>query len=410
MTLPTIGPDHVAASTGLATGIGEESLAARSQSARPDTLRVLHVINGEHYSGAERVQDLLAARLPEFGFEVGFACVKPGKFVQARQFREAPVYETPMCWKLDLRAALRVRGIARKFGYSLIHAHTPRSGLIARLASAICRIPMVYHVHSPTSRDSTRSWQNRMNQWTERISLFRVPAVVTVSNSLRQHMLQLGLAPERVITVRNGVPIPAVRRAHRRPTEPWTLGMAALFRPRKGLEVLLEALALLRQKDLPVRLHAVGPFESNAYETEIRSQIDRLAIGDLVTWTGFTSDVAGEFVKMDLFVLPSLFGEGLPMVVLEAMAAGVPVVATRVEGVPEAIEHGVSGMIAAPNDAVDLAHCIGRVIRKDVDWSALRQCAMSRHSAEFSDRRMASGLADVYRRVLATGVASVGAP
>jgi glycosyltransferase involved in cell wall biosynthesis len=101
-----------------------------------------------------------------------------------------------------------------------------------------------------------------------------------------------------------------------------------------------------------------------------------------------------------LFVLPSLFGEGLPMVVLEAMAAGVPVIATRVEGVPEAIEDGVSGRIARPNDAVDLARCLRSVMSGECDWSALRQCALFRHREEFSDRRMAARLAAVYQQVL----------
>ena len=64
--------------------------------------RVLHLINGEHFSGAERVQDLLSARLPEFGFQVGLACVKPGRFAASRQHRTAPLFETPMHSKFDL--------------------------------------------------------------------------------------------------------------------------------------------------------------------------------------------------------------------------------------------------------------------------------------------------------------------
>jgi glycosyltransferase involved in cell wall biosynthesis len=176
--------------------------------------------------------------------------------------------------------------------------------------------------------------------------------------------------------------------------------MTALFRPRKGLEILLDALAILRHQGIPVRLHAVGPFENPEYENEIRRRIDALEIGHLIHWTGFTTDVAAELTKMDVFVLPSLFGEGLPMVVLEAMAAGVPVVATRVEGVPEAIEHGVSGLIANPNDPESLAACIKSVVQGDADWKALRQCALLRHSTEFSDSLMASRLSAIYRQIL----------
>jgi glycosyltransferase involved in cell wall biosynthesis len=103
---------------------------------------------------------------------------------------------------------------------------------------------------------------------------------------------------------------------------------------------------------------------------------------------------------MDLFVLPSLFGEGLPMVVLEAMAAGVPVVATRVEGIPEAIRDGIDGLIASPNDVNDLVLQLDRVIRGQVDWNAMRISAHRRQEEKFSDRSMAQGVAQVYRKVL----------
>ncbi|KAF7962372.1 hypothetical protein AWV80_22645 [Cupriavidus sp. UYMU48A] len=107
------------------------------------------------------------------------------------------------------------------------------------------------------------------------------------------------------------------------------IGTVALFRQRKGLEVLLQALALLREKGQSVRLLAVGAFETTQYEKHIREVTAKLNLDDAITWAGFTLDVATEFKKMDVFVLPSLFGEGLPMVVIEAMALGLPVVATR---------------------------------------------------------------------------------
>lgn len=88
------------------------------------------------------------------------------------------------------------------------------------------------------------------------------------------------------------------------------------------------------------------------------------------------------------------------MVVLEAMTAGVPVVATRVAGIPEAIRHGRDGVLADPGDAEDLALAIADVIHGDYDWSALRASAIARHAAHFSDRAMASGVAAVYREVL----------
>jgi len=367
---------------------------------KPATVgRVLHLINGEHYSGAERVQDLLALTLPDFGYEVGFACVKPGLFSRARKSHHVPLHELPMRSRFDLSAAWRVARLVRKQRYDIIHAHTPRSALIGRAASLIAGVPMIYHVHSPTSRDTDQALRNRLNALGERASLLGNVQLITVSESLGRHMRENGYREQRVSTVANGVPT-AAWADRERPTDQWTLGTVALFRPRKGTEVLLDAIAILRRRGLPVRLRAVGPFETEQYRQELEAQVDRLDLHEAVDWVGFTEDVNQELSKMDLFVLPSLFGEGLPMVVLEAMAAGVPVVGTNIEGVPEAIRHGIDGLIAEAGHPVKLADAIGQVVTGEADWNALRTAAFDRHASHFSNQSMAAGVAQVYNRIL----------
>src|SRR5688572_29723278 len=84
-------------------------------------IRVLHVINGEHYAGAERVQDLLSAALPEFGFEVVFAAVKPDQFKSRRRHQNTPLFETPMAGRFDVRQAWEIAEIARRQNCSIIH-------------------------------------------------------------------------------------------------------------------------------------------------------------------------------------------------------------------------------------------------------------------------------------------------
>jgi len=364
-------------------------------------VRVLHVINGEHYSGAERVQDLLALNLPEFNYQVDFACLKPGRFGEMRQAVEAQCHEASMQGRLDLRPALSLARTIRRQRYALVHTHTPRAALIGRCASILAGVPLVHHVHSPTATDSTRGRQDRLNAWIERQSLFGVSGVIAVSHSLADYAARQGITEDRIHVVPNGVPThgPLPDRPH--PHTRWTLGTVALFRPRKGLEVLLDALALLRQQGFDVVLRAVGAFETLEYQQAILSQVERLNLRDCVTWVGFTQDVPAELDKLDLFVLPSLFGEGLPMVILEAMAAGVPVVGTRVEGVPEAVRDGIDGLLAQPNDANNLAEAIARYVRGQADWALLRANAHQRQAEQFSDRSMARGVAQVYQRVLA---------
>jgi glycosyltransferase involved in cell wall biosynthesis len=370
---------------------------------------VLHLINGEHYSGAERVQDLLALRLPEQGFEVGFGCVKPDLFPDRRQAQFAPLHRLSMRGRFDLRPARQVAELVRSEGYELIHAHTPRTALIGRMAAARAGVPLVYHVHSPTSRDTTHRLRNWLNRSVERWAIAAAAKLIAVSESLGRHMRAAGVPESRLAVVPNGVPCAGDLPARRAPQGTWTLGTVALFRPRKGTEVLLEALALLEQRGFDVRLRAVGPFETDAYERKLKSLASERGIERLVEWTGFASDVAAELAQMDLFVLPSLFGEGLPMVVLEAMAAGVPVAATQVEGVPEAIRDGVDGVLAEPRDPQALASAIEHVLRGDLNWTSLRDSALVRQRERFSDVSMAAGVAGVYREVCVEQAASLPA-
>jgi glycosyltransferase involved in cell wall biosynthesis len=365
------------------------------------TIQVLHLVNGEHYSGAERVQDLLARQLPRFGCEVGFACVKPRRFPDARQSKQAPLVKMPMRGRFDLRVVKRLVELVRSEGYELIHAHTPRTALVGRLAAARAGLPFVYHVHSPVGRDSTRRLLNSINSLVEWATVRDADRLIAVSPSVRDYMIGRGISAERVVYVPNGVPAASHSVERHPPTGTWTLGAIALFRPRKGIEILLEALAALRSRGANVRLRAVGSFETATYETAIRGLAVRLGLEAAIDWIGFTRNVNRELAKIDLFVLPSLFGEGLPMVVLEAMAAGLPVVASRVEGVPLAVAHRQSGLLVEPGSVSQLESAIDEIASGGLDYAALSRGARRRHAESFSDEKMAAGVAAVYRDVLA---------
>ena len=94
-------------------GVAPASVRRDASRASTDRVRVLHVINGEHYSGAARVQDLLAGYLPDFGYEVRFACVKPDRFPGARKFADAPLYALPMRSRFDLGCGRKLASLVR---------------------------------------------------------------------------------------------------------------------------------------------------------------------------------------------------------------------------------------------------------------------------------------------------------
>lgn len=362
-------------------------------------LKVLHLINGEHYAGAERVQDLLGRYLPDQGVELGFACLKPDRFPAVRQSREVPLWNVPMRGRFDVAVAGNIYRIIRENNFQLLHAHTPRSLLVARIAASLARVPMVYHVHSPAHRDTTYRVRNWLNAMLERGGLTGVPQLICVSQSLRAYLLERGFDASRISVVPNGVPTHDCAEHRLPPNGTWILGTVALLRPRKGIEVLLDAAAILRDEQVPITVRIVGPFESPEYEQALRQRVRHLRIDDRVEWVGFSKQSQQEMRKFDLFVLPSLFGEGMPMVVLESMTAGTPMIASQVEGIPEVIRDGVDGLLVPPNSPHELACAVKRFVNREVSYTAIRESAIRRQRELFSAEAMAQGVAGVYRRL-----------
>lgn len=365
--------------------------------------KVLHLVNGEHFSGAERVQSHLGRCLPRFGVTADFASLKPGKFadmIEQQDGHWGQGYRIAMSNRFDISVARRISKLVQAEGYQILHAHTPRTAMIAAIASRLSGLPWVYHVHSPAARDSDKSVSNRVNSMIEKLALRNSSHLITVSESLRMDCIRRGAAQDDVSVVHNGVPaIRPPRQVTPNVGSRWTIGMIALQRPRKGLEVALEAMSKLRA-DYDLVLRIIGPFESQDYEFEINSLIDGLNVRDQVERVGFTEDIPGELSRLDAMVLPSLFGEGLPMVVLEAMAAAVPVIATRVEGTPEAVTDGVEGLLAEPRDPNSLADKIAELVSGKHDWHVMSEAAFERHARDFSDIAMARNTAKVYEQVL----------
>ncbi|MBI1398043.1 MAG: glycosyltransferase [Betaproteobacteria bacterium] len=364
------------------------------------TTKVLHLINGENYSGAERVQDLLAESLGEFGYHVDFVCLRPGVFAERRTARDATVHEWPMKSRFDLSVADRVTTLVREGGYEVIHTHTPRAALVGGRVAKNTGLPLVHHLHSPTARDTESRMRNVLNASAEWMVMRRAAQIICVSGSLVRYLDTQRIRGSAVSVVHNGVPTPGDLSPWKQPASEWVLGTVALFRPRKGLEVLLHAMKRLKDAGSRVRLRAVGEFETTEYRDTIMRIVAQLGIGDQIDFVGFTKDVAGELARMDVFVFPSLFGEGLPMAMLEAMAAGVLVVATAVEGIPEALRSGQDGVVVAPGDDAALARALSQLLGGSFSIERMRRSAYERQRDQFSNVSMARGVSRAYDRAL----------
>ncbi len=364
-------------------------------------MHVLHLINGEHYAGAERVQDLLALWLPRFGVEVTLACVKPDKFPRRRQCQETPLLEVPMRTRWDLRVVRTLAQVVAQRKVQLVHSHTPRTALVAAVLVRRVGIPWVHHVHGHTATEARRRGWARLVGWVERQVVRRADRLVAVSETAARYFLRQGFPQQQIAVVPNGIAGPEELPPRHPPQPPWTLGLVGLWRPRKGLEVALEALAWINRRVAPPAvLHVVGPFETPPYQQEIQQLTCRLGLERQVRYLGFRQDVAAQLEQMDLLLFPSILPEGMPMVLLEALAWGVPVVASRVPGVVDVVVPGESGLLVPPGESQALASAALELLGSPQRWQQLRRRGFQRRRACFSAEKMAQEVASLYQAVL----------
>jgi len=372
--------------------------------------RVLHLVNGEYFGGSARVlMNYLTSDRRRSDVAVGV--MFEGELrdrIAAAGIRNELI---GMRSRADIGAARQVIHMARHFGADVIHTHQVRNTLLGRLAGMRLSVPVVTHVHSPASRESTQRLRNLTTSAVDRLLARRSARFIAVSASLAADLVRIGVRRDRIRIVPNGVDVPVPMSAQERTSARASLdgsdaefivGMVANFRPRKGTEVLIDAVGALVGAHPRLRLVLVGePFKEQGrdYGAILRTHAARVGLRGKVHFTGFRQDAGRLIAGLDLFVLPSLFGEGMPMVVLEAMAAGIPVVSTPVEGIAEVIRHGENGSLVPSGEVDGLARAIAELESNPA--LAMRLGAAGRETVieKYTTDRMVDGIEDVYSEV-----------
>lgn len=249
---------------------------------------------------------------------------------------------------------------------------------------------LVVHVHNPPAYFSPTRLEKR--------ALRRADAVIFVSDDARRSWERVVGRPLRSHTLHNPFPGP-IGLPQDQAGKQLRLKAVCRLSPKKGLDVALRALAHVRRAgfDLSFDILGDGP-ERGRLEACAREE----GVEEVVRFMGFCSDPAKFFGSSDIFLQPSVSNEGLPMSLLEAMAAARPVIVTTIGGMPEAVQDGETGLVVPPSDPAALAQAILRLLR-DPAWAASLGQAAARHVSErFSPQRVAGKLNAVYADLLKT--------
>jgi glycosyltransferase involved in cell wall biosynthesis len=330
----------------------------------------------------------------------------PG-FEQLR--RKADVYGAPLVeiddrGPLDWRICPALLDLCRRERVAVWHGHDYKSNALGLLLRAFWPMRLVTTVHGWVHHTARTPFYYAL----DRLCLPRYEKVVCVSDDLVRACRGVGVRAERCLLVENGIDTDEFRRRRSReearaafgvPPGRLVVGAVGRLSPEKGFDVLLAGVDRLARGGLDVHLLLAGEGDERP---RLEADVTRLGLGDRVTFAGFLLDPRPLYEALDVFALSSL-REGLPNVVLEALAMEVPVVATRVAGVPRLIPDGDTGLLVEPGSADALADALGRLLTDAPLRARLAKAGRERVDVNYSFTGRTRAVATLYDSLLRQG-------
>ncbi|CAM3982924.1 glycosyltransferase family 4 protein [Smaragdicoccus niigatensis] len=374
-------------------------------------LRVLTVIDGFRMGGAETLLAPLVVAAPDADLDLELVGIS-GEEVNAPKtieiLRRVGIEPRSLGVRrlLDPMALPRLVREIKRSDCDVVHAHLEMAMSLAVPAGLIAGKPVVctfHHVHRPLDGRAAKR---------EKVAVAaasRSARAIFVSNASRisfQEAYRPKGLPANWEVVHNGIdisdfapgaPDPKVR-AELAGSSELLVVLAAAFRDFKGIPVAIDAWKTVSEQFPNAKLALVGGGE---FEAQLRKQVDDLGLADRVTFAGVRADMPDVYRAADVIVLPSIYGENLPTVLIEAGASGRPVVATRVGGIPDIVADGETGLLVAPSDPADLAAALVKLLSDSALRERLGAAGTERIRKEFSANAWVTHLRAVYEAAIA---------
>jgi glycosyltransferase involved in cell wall biosynthesis len=368
---------------------------------------MLLLVTLSEWGGAQHIVYLLAKHLKQ-NYAITVACAPGGELIQKLGRENISIVSIPTLvralhpWK-DLLTFWKLYRRMKQEPFDLVHTHSTKAGLLGRLAARLAGVKaIVFTAHGWAFTEGRSPWKRKWLALMERFSAFFTNKIICVSAHDRQLALEFKVAkPEQLVVIHNGLdPQPFSQRDKRRAKQEFgweeisiVTFVGRLASPKEPL-VLLEALQHLEK----TRVVIVG---DGPMRPELEVYAKQYGLSEKVLLLGMREDVPKILAASDIFVLTSRW-EGLPLVIIEAMLAGLPVVATQVGGVSELVEDGVTGLLVPRSDPIALAHALKKLLTDETRGQQLGE--MGHHRA--LERFTLAGMLEKYHRLYAELLAS----
>jgi glycosyltransferase involved in cell wall biosynthesis len=363
--------------------------------------RLLHLITRLPVGGAERLIADIVRKLDRGRYEPLVCCIQARGEIAAEIERsgvQVVCLERMKSRRFDWRAVGELARLLLRERIALVHSHLYHANLYGRLACLRAKVPAVVSVHNTYTRPKLH------RRLINRFLAVRTRRVIAVSEDIKRDLIRYdGIAPERIVVISNGVDFgrleTPISRAQARAqlgiaAQTVAVGCVARLEEQKGHRFLLEAMALLG--DLPLRLFIIGDGRLRA---ELEQRAASLGVAHATVFLGMRQDVPEILRALDIYAMPSLW-EGLSIAMLEAMAAGLPVVATDVGGVRQVLGADEYGVRVPPARPGELAQAIRSLAASPERRAGLGMLGRSRALESFSLDAALLALTRVYDEAL----------
>jgi glycosyltransferase involved in cell wall biosynthesis len=380
-------------------------------------MKVLHIIDSGGLYGAETmllglVQEQLRLGFDPLVLSIGDTSVSEKPLEAEARSRSLPVEAMRMRAGLNLPGAYRIVRFAKDHQFDVLHTHGYKGDILMGLIPRrIRRLPVVCTLHGWIV--SPRLSYLTLYQWLDREMLRRLDAVVAVNEPMLRDLRVRKYRIKRLYTINNGLSVDwDMQQRKSGPGEGlpplvseeandlyrggFVIGAIGRLAPEKGFDCLIRAVQFLSAKypDVKAVILGEGPCRS-----ELQKQIAEAGLNGKVLMPGYRMNCIEHMKRFGVFVLSSVT-EGLPMTILEAMYARVPIVATRVGGVPDALAQGSGGLLVEPSNPEALAAAIERIYKREIQADVLTNFSYDRLLSDYTSDRMARRYTDVYQAVI----------
>lgn len=368
----------------------------------PRRLSILYFSNSLVRGGAEEHILTLLRGLDRTRFRAHLACTpEVERELRADLPEDVPLTPLRLRQPRHLGAGLALARLLRERKIDVLHSHLFYASLFASPVGWLCRVPAI--VETPHVREQWRRGRIKGRFVVDRFIGRFVDRYIAVSQANARYLVEEKRLPARKITViRNGCDVARFDPAHRPPpalraslgiahSDPVAVVLGRL-EPQKGHHVLLDAFAQVRGRSPRAHLVCVG---DGVLRAELEHRVTALGLAGAVHLVGYQRNVVDWLALADVSVLPSFY-EGLPLAAIESSAAGRPVVATAVDGTPEVVLHGRTGLLVSPGDVTGLAAAIDQLFANPDEGRRLGQAGRVHVSEYFDQRQQVRDTGDIY--------------